>query len=481
MGDNLKAKTINALKWSTVDRIGQQAVQFIVGLILARLLNVEDFGLVGLLLIFNALSFVLVESGFGQSLVRKKATDDKEFSSIFYFNIFIGIFIYIILFFFAPVIASFFQQPQLTNISRVSFIVIPFNALYLMPIIKLGIHLDYKNIAKANILSTITSGTIGVVLALNGFGVWALVWQLVSYHFIRFIVFFIVVKWQPIPFFSFEYIREHWKFSINLLGTGILNVIFNNIFIIVLGRFFPLKETGFYTQANKLSETANYTFISILTGSTYNIFSQIQYDLERLKRILNEFIQKVAIVVIPAGFFLIASANELIITLIGEQWKGTIPYFQLICIANLVAPLYLLNINALNARGLSGLTLKLELIKKSLILLTIISLFHLGGKVMIVGYVISCWIAYFASMIGSKKNLNYYWNNQLKSILPALGIGIFIGTVVFAISHLEINLLYLFIIEAITASIIYVLIVKFFYRNLYHNILGQIKDILQKK
>ncbi len=481
MGDNLKEKTINALKWSTVDRFGQQAVQFIVGLALARLLKVEDFGLVGMLLIFNALSFVLVESGFGQSLVRKKSNDDKEFSSIFYFNIFIGFFIYIILFFCAPLIATFFKQPELINISRISFIVIPFNALYLMPFIKLGIKLDFKNIAKVNIISTFVSGAVGVILALKGFGVWALVWQLVLYHFIRFLVFYFVVRWKPIRFFSFEYIREHWKFSVNLLGTGVLNVVFNNIFTIVLGRFFPLKETGFYTQANKLSETANYTFISILTGSTYNIFSQIQDDLERLRRILREFIHNVAIIVIPAGFFLIASANDLIITLIGEQWKGAISYFQLICAANLIAPLYLLNINALNSKGLSGLTFKIELAKKTLILVAIISLFHFGGKIMITGYVLACWVAYFISMRASKKSLNYFWRNQLKDIIPPFGIGISIGIVVFAISLLSIKPIYLLIIETFVAFFIYLVIIKFFYPNLFEKVLDQLKKHLPKK
>lgn len=480
MSDNLKQKTISALKWSTVDRFGQQAVQFIVGLTLAHLLRVEDFGLVGMLLIFNALSFVLVESGFGQSIVRKQSTDENEFSTIFYFNILIGLFIYVLLFFSAPFIASFFKQPTLVNISRISFLVIPLNALYLMQFVKLGIKLDYKNIAKVNLISTIISGSVGVSLALANFGVWALVWQLVSYHFFRLICFYWVVKWNPQKNFSFHYIREHWKFSINLLGTGILNVIFNNIFLIVLGRFFPLKETGYYSQANKQAETVNYTFMSILTGSTYNIFSQIQDDLERLRRILREFVHKVAVIVIPAGFFLIASAKNLIVTLLGEQWLPAVPYFQLICAANLIAPLYTLNINSLNSRGLSRATFQIEILKKGLILIAIVTLFHWGGKIMISGYVLACWFAYLISMRATKKSLTYYWGRQIKDILPAIGIGVGIGLIVFGLSKFHLNHILLLITQLIIAGIIYIAAIRLFYNDLFDKVLIQIRQITQK-
>lgn len=479
MGDNLKQKTISALKWSTVDRFGQQAVQFIVGIVLARLLNVDDYGLIGMIAIFNALSFILIESGFGQSLIRKQSTDNNEFSSIFYFNLSIGVFIYIILFFSAPLIAQFFKQPELIKISRVAFMVIPFNALYLMQFIKLGLKLDYKNIAKVNIFSTLISGTIGVIMALSGYGVWALVWQQVSYHFVRLIIFYVVEKWIPARHFSLNYIREHWKFSINLLGTGVLNVIFNNIFLIILGRFFSLQETGLYSQANKQADTVNYTFMAILTGSTYNIFSQIQEDIDRLRRILKEFIHKVAVVAIPIGFFLIGSANDLIVSLIGNQWLGSVPFFRLLVAANLVAPLYLLNNNALNSRGFSRTTFHIELIKKALILIAIIGLFHWGAKVMIAGYVLASWTAYFISMRATKKNINYFWSNQIKDILPAICIGLLIGAITFAISLLEMNHFILLAFELISAGIIYIISIRLFYKELFDKALTEIKKVIK--
>ena len=483
MSDNLKEKTISALKWSTADRFGQQVIQFLVGLILANNIVPDDFGLFGMLAIFNGLSFVLVESGFGQALVRKKSNDQQEFSTIFFFNVFIGILLYVILYFCAPSIAAFFHQPELVKLSRFTFIVIILNAFYLVQINILGIKLDYKNITKVNFISTIISGSVGATMAITGFGVWALAVQLVCYHFVRMICFFYFVRWKPLLFFSFIYIREHWHFSIGLLGTGILNVIFNNIFTLIYGKFFP-KEIGYYVQANKQSETVNYAFVSVLTGTTYNVFSQIHEQTERLKHLLREFSHKTAVIVIPAGFFLIASAKNLIVSLIGEIWLPAVPYFQLICAANLVSCLYQLNINTLNARGKSKITFRTEIIKKGLILLSVVSLFSLGSKIMIAGYVLACWIGYFITMVEVKREINHYWKNQLKDILPAAGIGLLIALIIKAISFLHLTDIVLLIIEMAVAGIIYIISIRLFYRNIYATISSlatkTIKTLLRK-
>ena len=177
MGDNLKEKMVGALKWSTVDRLGQQAVQFAIGVVLARLLSPDDFGLIGMIMIFAALSYVIVDSGFGQALIRRKDANETDFNTVFYFNLASSLIIYAVLFFAAPLIADFFSQPQLKNLSRVVFLAVIFNSLYLVQFAQLNRSMDYKKLAKINIFSTILSGTTGVVLAYTGFGVWSLVWQ----------------------------------------------------------------------------------------------------------------------------------------------------------------------------------------------------------------------------------------------------------------------------------------------------------------
>ena len=481
MGDNFKQKTISVVTWTAVDRIGQQIFQFIVGLILARLIAPEAFGLIAMLAVFNALSYVLVDSGFGQSIIRKKTSNPQELSTIFFLNVGIGVFLYILLYLSAPAIASFFQQPGLINIARVAFLSIVFNAFYLIPLNVLAIRLDIKSITKGNIAATLLSGTLGIILAFMNVGVWALVWQQVSYHFFEVIFFHLIVHWQPQFYFNKNYLSGHIKFSINLLGTGVLNVIFNNIFTLIIGKFFPIKELGFYYQASKQSETVNYTFVSILAGSTYNIFSHIQEQTERLSRILSEFFQKTALVIIPLQMFLIVCAENLIVTLIGEKWMPAVPYFQLLSAANIVAPLYALNINVLNARGKSRTTFIIEIIKKSMILLAIVAFFSISSKMMIAGYALAGWIAFLITMLAVKKELKRYWTVQVREILPAIGFGLVIGAITWLIGRMENNYYLLTGIQLVSAVILYVTLIRIFYKDIYFTTWKTVKKLIKKK
>ena len=319
MSDNLKQKTINALTWTTIDRFGQQAVQFIIGLLLARLLSPDDYGLLGMIMIFATLSFVLVESGFGQALVRKKDANETDFNTIFYFNIFASVVLYLILFFSAPLIANYFNQPQLVLIGRVIFATLLLNSFYLVPFIKAVKAMDFKIIAQVNMLATFLSGSLGVLMAFKHFGVWALVTQQVSFHLFRLIAYVFFVKWKPKLLFSFAVIREFWGFSISVLGTSMLNVIFNNLYVLILGKYYQKKDVGYYTQANKLSETFNYSFQQILLGSTYSMFSQIQDDDDRFRRILRDISIKTSIISIPVMLVFIAVAKPFIFVLLNDH------------------------------------------------------------------------------------------------------------------------------------------------------------------
>ncbi|HRU64151.1 MAG TPA: lipopolysaccharide biosynthesis protein, partial [Paludibacteraceae bacterium] len=315
MGDNLKQKTLDALTWSAIDRFGQQIIQVIIGIIVARLLSPDDYGLMGMIMIFAALSFVLVESGFGQALIRKKDASEIDFNTIFYFNILISIALYVLLYFLSPAIARFFHQPQLIKIGRIIFISLLFNAFYLVPFTQKVKEMDFKSIAKINILSVFLSGSAGVTLAILKFGVWALVIQQISFHFFRMIGYHFFVKWKPKKLFSFSIIKEFWSFSVHILGSSILTVIFNNLYVFILGKYYQRKDVGYYSQANKLSETVNFTFQQIL-GSTYSMFSQIQDDDERLNRIFKVMIKRTALVTIPVIFIFIVIAYSLIYVLL---------------------------------------------------------------------------------------------------------------------------------------------------------------------
>jgi len=484
MGDNLKSKTVNALKWSTVDRFGQQAIQFVIGIILARLLSPDDYGLLGLIMIFAAISFVLVESGFGQALIRKQDAGEIDYNTVFYFNIFVSVLLYLILFFTVPYIAAYFNQSQLIKVGRVIFIALLFNAFYLVPFAMKVKEMDFKAVAKVNLFATVLSGIIGVVLAVLKFGVWSLVTQQVAFHFFRMLAYRYFVRWKPKALFSFNIIVEFWTYSIHILGTSLLNVIFNNLYVLILGKYYQKSDVGYYTQANKLSETFNFSFQQILLGSTFSMFSQIQDDTERLRRIFREISKKTAMITVPVMLVFIAVAEPFISVLLSDKWLFSVPYFQLLCFASLTTPFFALNISILNARGFSNVTFKLELIKKGLILLSVFVCFNFGIIIMLWGYAISTLVAYLVSVFYVKKDIQHYIQHQLRDLLPGLMLGILTAFPAFLLSFLMNNHLILLSVQLIVIVSIYMLSIKKMHAELYNKalefILEKLKSLRKK-
>jgi len=481
MGDNLKNKMIGSIAWITIDRFGQQAVQFLIALVMARLLAPSDFGLIGMVTIFVSLSSVLIESGFSNALIRKKNADELDYNTIFYFNIIVSIVLYSVLFFSLPFIADFFKQDLLVPIGRVIFLSIFFNALCLVPSTKLIKNMDYKTPARVNIFSVILSGSVGISIGLIGYGVWALVAQQVLFSFFRMLFTHLLLRWFPKKIFSLLVIRDFWKFSINILGTAMLNVIFNNIYMFILSRFYPLNRVGLYTQANKFNETFVSTFQTVLIGSTYPLFTQIHDDESRMKRIYREFAQKTSLITFPVMLTLIATAKPLFFVLFSTKWLPAVPYFQLICFASLFTTLFSLNINALNARGLSKLTFKVEFFKKILITSSIILCFKYGILLMLVGYAISNFISYGISTIYLKQNFNHYLKHQFRDIIGAAAIAIFISSTVFSFSLLIDNLYLLLFFQAILFIVLYICCIRFFYHDLFSRVLDYIGKFLKIK
>lgn len=478
MSDNLKKKTVNALKWSAVDRFGQQVVQFFIGILLARLLTPDDYGLIGMIMIFAALSFVLVESGFGQALIRKQNATELDYSSVFYFNIFTSILLYILLFFSTPYIAAYFNQPQLDLLGKVVFTALLFNALYLVHFAKMMKEMDFKSIAKVNLISTAISGLIGVIMAFSKFGVWSLVAQQVTFHFFRMIAYQLVVKWRPKLLFSFSVIREFWGFTLPILGTALLNVVFNNLYVFILGKHYQKKDVGYYTQANKLSETFNFSFQQILLGGTFSMFSQIQDDEMRFKRIFREITKKASIVSIPVMLVFIAIAHPFVYVLLSAKWLPSAPYFQLLCLASLFTPFYGLNISALNARGLSKQTFIIETSKKVLILLSVVVSFKFGVLIMLWGYAMASFIAYLISVVYIKRDITHYIKNQITDLFPAFTIGVLTAFPAYLLSFVITNNYLLISAQFVAVTIIYVLSVKVIQPELYTKTLDVAKEKL---
>lgn len=479
MSDNLKGKMIGTLAWTSIDRFGQQIIQFVIGIVLARLLSPNEYTLIALVTIFVTLSNTLVDGGFGYALVRKQEATDQDFSSVFFFNIAVSVILYVLLYFLAVPIAAFYDQPDLVAVSRIVFISILINALYLIPNVKLVRNIDFKSSAVVNISSVFLSGITGITVALYGYGVWALVAQQVSFQFFRAIIIQFFVKWHPRFMFSFAIIRNFWSYSMNLLGTSILNNIFNYIYILVLGKFYPKQDVGLFYQANKLNETTNFSF-QVILGSTYSVFVKIQDDAERFVRVFRALVQQSSIVIMPGMLLLTAIAEPFIYTLLKDKWLPAVPYFQMLALASIFNPLYSLIISALNARGKSKDTFRIELVKKALIVLSVVICLRTGVVGLLAGFGVANYLSFGMAVIAFKKDVKHYWRHQLADITPALLTGIILAAIALALSLVISNLHLLLVAQLIVCVGIYVFLVRFFYRQLFNNTISMIKNILQK-
>lgn len=481
MGDNLKQRTIGAIKWSAFDRFGQQAIQFVIGLILARwFFSSFDYGQLGSIAVFSALAFILVESGFTQALIRKQDADEIDFSTVFFFNVFIAIAIYAILFAAMPLIAAYFKEPELIVLGRTLFIVIILTSLYLVPIAKLTKKMDFRSIALINLTAVLVSSVVALIMAFNGVKVWTLVVQQIVFHFVRLIGYYAVLKWIPRVIFKFQIIKGFSRFSFNLLFTSFLNVIFNNLFVFILGRK-SMQEVGNYTYANKLNETTNYTFQSILNSSSYPVFAKVQNDDERFRRIYREFARKISIITFPVILTLIAIAQPLILVLLSDKWAAAIPYYQLLCASSIFATLYTLTISALNARGRSKETFQIELIKKSIILIAIAVCFQFGVLAMLGGYAFGNIVSYFISVLFLKKEIKHFIRHQITDFILPLIIGIIIAASCYVLSFIISNIYILLISQVLLAGILYLFSIKKFYPELIDKAVDYIKTILKKQ
>ena len=466
---------LGALAWSSVDRVAQQGTQFIIGIILARLLSPTDYGLMGMVMIFATLSYVLVEGGLTAALVRTKNITKEHTNTVFYSNLAVSTALYLIFFFTAPLLASFFAQPKLVALIRVTNLALIFNSLYIVPYGLIERDLDFKKLAKVNFISTSISGIAGAASAFYGAGVWALVIQQTAYHFIRVVCFYIWQRWLPNLIFSKQIFKEYASFSIHILSSNMLNAVFNNLYTFLLGKFYTVRLLGYYTQANKIAETSNFTFSAIFGKTSYNIFAKIHDDGEKLISTMRKMIQKSSLIVMPCTIFLFFTAKPIFFTLFGEKWLASVPYFQLICIANLFTCVYQMNNNGLNSIGKSKESFKVELIKRIIILISVVLCFEFGVMALLIGYAISCFLAWFISILQVQKNIGLKIADQLKDIVPAMFWGIIVSYLGYLCGTSTENLYFRLIIQGTVSFTLYAGVICIFHQDVLDYILRFLK------
>jgi O-antigen/teichoic acid export membrane protein len=430
----LKEKAVTGMFWSFSDSMVTQLIQFIVGLILARLLTPSEFGLVGMITVFVAVSQSLVDSGFGHALIRKKDANEIDYSTVFYFNVVAGILIFLIFYLSAPSMARFYKQPELTDIARVLSIVILINATLVTQRTKLIKSVNLRQLMKVNLTAAIISGSVSIVLALKGFGVWSLVWRSLINSSLQAIMLCYTNRWIPSLKFSKSTFSSLFSFGSRLLVSGLLDTVYRNLYLLIIGKFFSEAQLGYYTRADQFSRLASQNLIGTLQRVSYPVLSMVQDENERLKSGYRKMIISTMFLTFFIMLGMAAIAQSMIITLIGEKWLPSVPYLQLLCMSAMLFPLHALNLNILNVKGRSDLYLRLEIINKLLAVPVILVGVYLGIPAMLIGMIVHSVISYFINSYYSGRMIGYSVREQIADILPSLLLAIAVCLSVYSLT-----------------------------------------------
>lgn len=418
MPDSLKQKTLKGVSWSFVEQILTRGVNFVIGIILARLLSPTDYGLVGMLGIFIAISQLFVDGGLTSALIRTKEPSEKDFSTVYIINLTLSVVFYFLLFFSAPLVANFYNQPMLKPLMRAVAIILIISSVASVQGTLLTIRVDFKTKSLISILSAIISGTTGIVCAYKGLGVWALVAQSIASATAVTVFTLAFVRWIPKLVFSVESFKRLFSYSSKLLAASCISTIYDNVYPLVIGKKFSAADVGVFTRAGQFPNMANDTVVGALNRVAFPILSQVQDDNERLLRVYEKYIQLTCFIIFPLLMGLCGCAEPVVRLLLTEKWLACVPLMQIICFSKLLNGVTVINLNLLYVKGRSDLVLRLEFIKKAIAFTILFISMFFNVTVMCYGLVLYSMIAAYLNSFYTKRILGYSFWQQMKSVLP---------------------------------------------------------------
>ena len=456
MAESLKSRTVRGTIWSSIERFSVQGIQFVVMIIMARILTPADYGLVGMLAIFIAISQSLIDSGFSQALIRKQDRSQTDNSTVFFFNIAVGVGLYLILFFCAPLIASFYNQPLLTPLTRAIGIGLIFNSLAVVQRALLTIELDFKTQAKASLIGAVASGALGIWMAYAGYGVWAIVAQQLCNLALVTIFLWIFSRWKPAWSYSWESFRELFGFGSKLMISGLIDTAYRNVYLIVIGKIYKASDLGYFTRAQQFSDLISSNITGILQRVTYPVLCSIQDESTRLRDAYRKILKITCFVMFPLLAGLAGVSKPLVITLLTEKWLFSATLLVPLCLTGMWYPVHAINLNLLQVKGRSDLFLRLEIIKKALAVGILCITVPLGIIPMCWGMLVNSIIALAINTHYTGKLIGLGFLCQMKDLFPSLLLSMVMSAVVYTtMSVLSVSSVVALIIGVAEAVIIY--------------------------
>lgn len=477
---SLKQKTAQGLFWGLLSSGGTQLLNLIIGIFLARLLSPEEYGIVGMLLIFSLIAGNLQDSGFYTALINIKDIKHNDYNAVFWFNIGVSLTIYAVLFFCAPLIAAFYHQPCLVKLSRYVFLSIPISAALIVPTALLSRGLRVKEKAIVSLLALVLSGLVGIIMAFKGFSYWSLATQQVLYILITCIGRYACARWCPTFSVDFTPIKRMFAFSYKVLITAVLTTINNNVLTVVFGRLFPAAAVGNYTQANKWNTMANQLVANTVAQVAQPVFTRINDDDERERRVFGKMMRFTAFLAFPAMFGLALVAPQFILVTIGNKWLEIIPLLQILCIGGAFIPFYTLYQNLFLSYGKSNTYMWLSIGQIVIMLTAVLACHAIGFKAMVVAFAVIniLWLLvwqFFASRL-----IGYRLLSMLRDLMPFMLIALVVMGLTYLVTRFISNMYFLLIARILLAAALYVITMKLLRAKILEECIDFIRNIRKK-
>ena len=482
--NSLKAKTLSGVIWKFGERVSAQAVNFIVSIILARLLLPEDYGIIALVTVFITICNKIVVSGFATSLIQKKDADNLDFSTVFYFSLAVAVVLYTGLFFSAPFIADFYSaesDPQLfiqvIRVMGLNLFIIAVNSVQQAYVSRT---MQFRKFFFSTIIGTVVSAVAGIGMAYGGYGVWALVAQNIILAVVNGIVLWFMVKWRPELKFSFKRLKTLYSYGWKIFVASMIKILYNDLRSLVIGKVYTAADLAFYNKAQSFPQLIDTNVEGTIDSVLFPAISKKQSSVDDMRAMLRRAIKTTSYVLMPLLAGLSAVAKPFIIILLTDKWAESIPLMQILAFSFIFAPVELENLQAIKAIGRSDVALKVEIIKKVAGVIILIVSIPFGVTAIAVGMVISTTLSAIINAIPNKKLLGYTFKMQLADILPGLLLSLVMFGVVYPISLLDLNVFVMLIVQVAVGAIIYISLSVIFKVESFKYILGIVKGFLKR-
>lgn len=478
---NVKNKTISGLFWRFMERCGAQGVNFVVTIILARLLAPELYGTIALVTVFTAILQIFVDSGMGNALIQKKDADDVDFSSVFYFNMAVCLVLYLFMFLAAPYIARFYARPELIKVVRIMSLTLVISGVKNIQQAYVSRNMLFKKFFFSTLGGTIIAALVGIGMAYAGYGVWALVAQDLTNKLIDTVVLWFTVKWRPKLVFSLKRLKGLISYGWKLLVSGLIDSVYNNIRQLIIGRVYSSSDLGLYNKGQQIPSTIVNNINTSIDSVLFPAMSSQQEDKDRVKNMTRRSIKTSSYIMWPLMMGLAFTATTVVSLLLTDKWLGAVLYLRVFCITYAFYPIHTANLNAIKAIGRSDLFLVLEIIKKSVGILSMLATMWISVEAMAYSLLFVSVVSQFINSWPNRKLLGYSYLEQMKDILPSILLSLISCFCIIPFNFVVMPKILKLIIQVIIASVIYITLSKVFRMEAFEYVMNIVKGLKKKK